>query len=41
MGRYLFYHGFFGDGVRLYDVGNGEVVLDKLATGGWLEPPAK
>jgi hypothetical protein len=37
VGHYLFYHGFFGDGVRLYDVGTGEVVLDKLSTGGWLE----
>jgi hypothetical protein len=37
VGRYLLYHGFFGNGVRLYDVGTGEVVLDKLSTGGWLE----
>jgi len=27
VGHYLFYHGFFGDGVRLYDVSNGEVIL--------------
>ena len=39
VGHYLFYHGYFGNGVRLYDVGNGQVVLDKLETGGWLEAP--
>lgn len=37
VGHYLFFHGFFGNGVRLYDVSNGEVVMDDLATGGWLE----
>ena len=39
VGHYLLFHGFFDDGERLYDVGTGEVVLDKLSTGGWLEAP--
>jgi hypothetical protein len=36
VGHYLLYYGFFGNGVKLYDVGNGEVVLDNLGTAGWL-----
>jgi hypothetical protein len=38
VGHYLLYHGFFENGMRLYDVGNGDVILDQLSTGGWLEP---
>lgn len=37
VGHYLLFRGFFEDGIRVYDLGNGEVVLDNLESAGWLD----
>ena len=36
VGHYLLFHGYFGAGTRLYDLGDGKVVLDDLSVVGWL-----
>lgn len=36
VGHYLMFYGFFEDGTRLYDLGNGQVVLDELVRAQWL-----
>lgn len=36
VGHYLLFYGYFDAGTRLYDLGDGKVVLDKLSLAGWM-----
>ena len=36
VGHHLLFYGFFDAGTRLYDLGDGKVVLDRLIAAGWL-----
>lgn len=37
VGHYLLFYGYFDEGTRLYDVGDGKVVLDHITSAGWLK----
>jgi len=37
VGHYLLFYGFFDDGTKLYDAGNGQIVLDDLLDAAWLD----
>lgn len=37
VGHYLLFYGYFGEGTRLYDIGDGKVILDNITSVGWLD----